>query len=151
MAHYCYVDDELPYKMAKANKTKGIIFSGKNKNMVVKTITCLKELEERRILELDDIVEFIVKEEVIEYEVWSRFLNLLNRPNNRIFEVLEIDDKHKLAEKIYGYIIIDGGYWPYSNHNDFPALTRLVKELYLIIGEKKMIYTKFTRFEIMEI
>ncbi|KKM04412.1 hypothetical protein LCGC14_1764530, partial [marine sediment metagenome] len=36
-------------------------------------------------------------------------------------------------------------------YEDFPALTRLVKELYLIIEEKEMTFTKFTRFEIMEI
>ncbi len=107
-------------------------------------ITCLKESKERRILQLDDIVEFTVKEQIIKYKVWQKFLNRLNKDNNEIFEILEID-KYKYKT--------NSGNWPDSKKNDFPALTRLVKELYLIIEEQHPIkvYTKFTRFEIMEI
>ena len=113
------------------------------------TITCLKELEEKRILELDDIVEFTIKGQKIEYKVWAKFLKTKGDNNNKIFRILEISDidKYKLAEKIYGYKTTKNQ-WPDSKNNDFSALTRLVKELYLII---EPIFTKFTRFEIMEI
>ncbi len=112
-------------------------------------ITCLKELEERGILQLSDIVEFTVNKEIIKYYVWLRFLNTKGN-NNKIFEILEIDDKYELAEKAYRYKATEHQ-WPESKDNDFPALTRLVKELYLIIEEKEIVFTKFTRFEIMEI
>ncbi len=114
----------------------------------IKTITNLKELGERKVLQLDDIVIFTIKKEILKYYVYSNFLNHDNH-NNRIFDILELNknDKNKLAEKIYGYKIY-GGDWPESKENDFPALTRLVKELYRIIEPT---YTKFTRFEIMEI
>ena len=116
------------------------------------TITCLKELEEKRILELDDIVEFTIKGQKIEYKVWAKFLKTKGDNNNKIFRILEISDidKYKLAEKIYGYKPTKDQ-WPESENNDFPALTRLVKELYLIIKKREPVYTKFTRFEIMDI
>ena len=115
-------------------------------------ITNLRELEEKLYLEEGDIVKFIVKEQIIEYRVLRRFLNHLDtycKHNNKIFEILEIDE-YKLATKAYKYKT-DTGYWPYSKHKDFPALTRLVKELYLIIEKREIKYTKFTRFEIMDI
>ncbi len=115
-------------------------------------ITCLKELEERRELQNNDIVKFTVKnKEIIEYNVWLSFLNTTDN-NNKIFKILEISDidKYKLAEKIYGYKPTKDQ-WPESENNDFPALTRLVKELYLIIKKREPVYTKFTRFEIMDI
>ena len=117
----------------------------------IKTITNLKELEERKELQLDDIVIFTIKKEILKYYVYSKFLNH-DVHNNRIFDILELNknDKDKLAEKIYGYEI-NSGDWPESKKNDFPALTRLVKELYLIIEKREKVYTKFTRFEIMEI
>ena len=118
-------------------------------------ITCLRELEEREVLEFNDIVEFTVKEKIIKYKVCTFFL--MNKkfemtPNNdEIFEILKID-KNKIAGKIYGHNRNKKqpiGLWPNSNHLDFPARTRLVKELYKII--KEINYTQFTRFEIMEI
>ena len=111
-------------------------------------ITCLKELEKRGTLQLEDIVEFTIKKEILKHDVRPWFLNLKDITNNEIFKVLNID-KYKLAKKAYGYRACGDGAWPESKTDDFPALTRLVKELYLII--EKPIYTKFTRFEIMEI
>ncbi len=116
------------------------------------TITCLKELEERGILEYDDIVEFTVNnKEILKYEVKDNYLHNKKKTydNDRIFEILNIH-KNKIAEKEYKYKPLDGA-WPISKDNDFLALTRLVKELYLIIEKQKPVYTKFTRFEIMEI
>ena len=115
------------------------------------TITCLKELEEKRILEFEDIVEFNFKKEKIRYRVSKA--HLLNDKgslyNDYIFEILKID-KNKIAQKTYNYKA-DIGCWPTSEIDDYPALTRLVKELYIIIEEREIIYTKFSRFEIMEI
>jgi len=122
------------------------------------TITSLKELEEKKILEYGDIVEFTVKKEIIKYKVccnhlwdkdWDKHKN-----NNRIFEILKINKK-KIIEEAYKYKPIK-----YSEHNryfseykidDYPAITKLIKELYTIIKEKEIKYNKFTRFEIMEI
>ena len=120
---------------------------------IMTTITNLKELEEREILQLGDYVEFITKEKIVKYIVQYDFLlnkeHKSNGKNEEIFNILEID-RYKLAEKKYGYTT-DHGFWPDSKQFDYSALTRLVKELYLIIEEKETVYTKFTRFEIMEI
>ena len=123
-------------------------------------INSLKELEERGCLELGDIVNFTVNEEIIGYKVKG----LSNRTylcshvtcgsNCIIFEVLELD-KLKIAERAYEYKIsffyIFEGAWPETRKDDFPTLTRLVKELYKIIEEKEIKYTKYNRFEIMDI
>ena len=119
-------------------------------------IACLKDLEERRKLEYEDIVKFTIKKQIIEYRVVHHYLfNTKNDPhkNDEIFKTLRID-KVELAEKAYKYKLTNAklwieGYWPQLKSHNFPALTRLVKELYLIIEEP--VYTKFTRFEIMEI
>ncbi|HUS50609.1 MAG TPA: hypothetical protein VMZ91_10620 [Candidatus Paceibacterota bacterium] len=118
-------------------------------------ITCLKELNERKYLEIDDIVKFTIKENTITYTVRSAFLKIFNGKNNdEIFRILDLD-KDKLAERIYGYkrsVDYPGAnYWPEIEMSDFPALTRLVRELYTIIEEKDKVYTKYNRFEIMDI
>ncbi len=113
----------------------------------------LKGLEDKKELQFDDIVEFTVKEKIIKYIV--KYDHLLNKDhkrgklNNEIFRILKID-KYKIAEKAYGYKQ-KYGMWPCSKNEDFPALTRLVAELYIIIEKRKIVFTKFTRFEIMEI
>ncbi len=124
------------------------------------TITCLKELEEKGELKEGDTVKFTIKKETIEYRVRGLYLDNLKSPgmseyNNEIFRILKID-KNKIAAKAYGEIIIDllstnSPYWPSTKEENFPALTRLVKELYRIIKEREPKYTKFTRFEIMDI
>jgi len=116
------------------------------------TITCLKELEEKGILELNDIVVFYFKEDIIEYIVKEDYLNCKFYKNDEIFEILKIN-KNKIAKKTYNYKtdIENKGFWPESKINDYLALTRLVKELYRIIEERKPKYTKYNRFEIMDI
>ena len=123
----------------------------------IKIITCLKELEEKRILEYNDIVEFTVKEKTLKYEVDITYLHyLINGKNDTIFRILEIN-KYKLTKKIYKYTdeYINSKFgeyrWPETEEQDYPALTKLVVELYRIIEERETKYTKFTRFEIMEI
>ncbi len=122
------------------------------------TITCLKELEEREKLDYEDIVKFTIKEKLLKYKVRGLFLQNLSKGNlnDEIFKILKID-KWEIAEKTYKYEPInkktrkDSTQWPETKSRDFSTLTRLVKELYLIIEEQKPVYTKFTRFEIMEI
>ncbi len=120
-------------------------------------ITNLKELEEKGILELKDNVIFIIKEKKIKYGVEGNYLySYSGIYNDKVFRILKID-KLKIAEKTYGYkpLNIDKLFcninWPETELNDFPALTRLAAEVYRIIEERKIKYTKFTRFEIMEI
>ena len=118
-------------------------------------ITCLKELNERKYLEIDDVVEFTINERIITYIVRNVYLNISNEENNdEVFRILDID-KDKMAEKMYGYkefkIYPRLNYWPEIRKDDYPALTRLVRELYIIIEEKEPKYTKYTRFEIMDI
>ncbi len=122
------------------------------------TITCLKELEEKKILEYHDIIEFTINNKILRYRVEITYLCYLkNGRNDEIFKILGID-KYILAENIYKYKPtnkeskpIPLRVWPETEYNDFLALTRLVKELYRIIEERESKFTKFTRFEIMEI
>ena len=122
------------------------------------TITNLKELEEKGTLEWADKIIFTVNEQIIEYKVYSFNLQkdrLSNGEidNDRIFKILNLDRK-EISEKTYGYESKDNsnnGWWPESNNDDYFALTRLVKELYKIIEERKPVYTKYNRFEIMDI
>ena len=119
-------------------------------------ITCLKELEEKGTLEFKDVVIFTVKEKEIEYNRQKNYLYTYNNYNDKIFRILEIN-KWEIAEKAYRYkpFNIDSSFsdvnWPESEVEDFSALTRLVEELYRIIEKKKPVFTKFTRFEIMDI
>ncbi len=123
------------------------------------TITCLKELKEKGELKYTDIVEFIVNKEILKYEVENSYLHYLkDGKNDEIFKILEID-KYILAKNIYKYKptikesepISFLRIWPETKDHDYPALTRLVKELYRIIEGQETVYTKFTRFEIMDI
>ncbi len=156
MVHYYYIVKRNDKGLIKENYCF-LFFSGKNKIMA--KITCLRELEEREELQLDDIVIFIVGSKKIQYSVDTFFLTNLSKTspsilnNDEIFKILKIN-KNKMAEKIYGHNRNKEqsiGLWPNSNHHDFSALTRLVAELYKIIEERKPVFTKFTRFEIMEI
>jgi len=123
-------------------------------------ITCLKELTKRKCLEYGDIIKFIINEEIIEYRVRSNWLGKVrykkDKHNDEIFRILDID-KFKMAEKEYGYkspninsLNADIN-WPETVREDYPALTRLVRELCIIIEERKPKYTKYNRFEIMDI
>ncbi len=125
------------------------------------TITCLKELNEKGCLGYHDTVIFTVKEQIIEYKITFRYL--LNQKNDlstndeifndEIFRILELD-KNKMAEKAYNckrnYNFKDN-FWPETKTENYPSLTRLVKELYIIIEEREPKYTKYNRFEIMDI
>ncbi len=118
-------------------------------------ITNLKELEERETLEEGDKVYFTVGEDIIEYEVYSCYLNS-SLGNDIVFESLGIKGK-ELAEKAYGYPLnrFGGhGLWPYYKDNDYISATRLVKELYKIIEEKyheKIDIPVYSRWELLDL
>ena len=121
----------------------------------IATITCLKELNKRRCLEFYDKVVFTTNEEEITYEVGDNYLNntgeVKSGKNDKIFRILKLK-KYEIAEKAYGYkVISDISDWPTSEHEDYPALTRLVRKLYTIIEKRDIKYTKYNRFEIMDI
>ena len=59
--------------------------------------------------------------------------------------------KKAYNDKNFHVNIIYSSHWPETKIDNFPALTRLVAELYRIIEERKSKFTKFTRFEIMDI
>ncbi len=83
----------------------------------------LKELEERKELQLGDFVYFTVEKEVLGHGVRGSFLCRIGKigvrdheGNDGIFRLLKLD-KYKLAEKAYGYKR-DGAYitsslWPF--------------------------------------
>ena len=119
-------------------------------------ITNLKELEGYKELKEGDVVIFTINEQIIRYTVNDQFLCIYEKDNDEIFRILDID-KNKIAGKAYEYKAsyrLDSHSdvnWPEPKENDFSALTRLVKELYLIIKEREIKYTKYNRFEIMDI
>ncbi len=124
-------------------------------------INNLKELEEYGELKIFDKVSFHINKDIIKYEVktliGSAYLcnnHGMGSSNCIIFDVLDID-KYETAERIYRYKALNASdinkVWPEARDGDFPALTKLVKELYLIIEEKEVKYTKYNRFEIMDI
>ncbi len=119
-------------------------------------ITCLKELEERRTLEYNDVVYFTVGEGTIRYTVDECFLRNLETSydNSSIFRLLKVD-KYKLSEKAYGYGVkreYKSYFWPDSKNSDYPALTRLVKELYMIIeGPEEDCIPILTRWELLDL
>ena len=121
---------------------------------LIMIIGSLKELEKYGQLELGDTVYFIVGEESVEYTVDSQFLRNANTryADSRVFILLEID-KYELAEKTYGYTLINNtGFWPYSKLDDYPALTRLVKEIYKIVEGPEEDYTPIlARWELLDI
>ncbi len=112
-------------------------------------ITCLKELEERGILQEKDIVEFIIKEQVIRYKVQNTHLHNLKSEitgyNDEIFNILKIN-KWEIAEKTYKYEPINKkthvapNQWPEVKWKNHPLFTRLVAELYRIIEKRTSIY-----------
>ena len=111
-----------------------------------------KYLRSRGILFFQADAIGLDKDNYVVYEVKNSFLCTYNNFNSLIFTVLDID-KYELTEKAYGYNL-EIGSWPVSEQDDYPALTRLVKELYTIIEkieEKEIKYTKYNRFEIMDI
>ena len=119
-------------------------------------INNLKQLEERGTLEYNDTVYFTVKEETVKYKVEPVWLGNIENTiqNDKIFKLLEIN-KYELAIEAYGHEFSPSdveGTWPESNREDYPALTRLVKELYLIIEKPEPKYEPINnRFEILDL
>ena len=116
-------------------------------------ITNLKELNKRKVLKSNDVVEFHLKDYMFKYRLGNNCLYIKSYSNDYIFEKLGLD-KRKLAEECYGYKPLRDGAWPIAIHSDYTALTRLVKKLYEIIEEKYPVevFEKIeSRFDILDI
>ncbi len=104
----------------------------------MKTITCLKELKERKELQYEDEVTFTIEEKILKYKTHPKLLYIIDNNfttyNSKVFDILEIDKtkKHEMAAKAYGYKS-KTGLWPETKTGDYAALTRLVKEIYIKI------------------
>jgi len=117
----------------------------------------LKELNKLgKNLKYNDHIYFEIYNKIIKYKVIYHPLVNLNGFNDEIFNVLEIRNKSKFAKKSYGYNSKNSKIyyhqWPKSKASDYPALTRLVKELYKLLENKKAEYKPiYSRFEILDL
>ena len=97
-----------------------------------------RTLEElgNNILSLNDTVYFYINGKQLKYYVKPDHLaNALKYNNEEIFSILDIK-KEDFCKSYYGYNPY-GGDWPTCRYDDFTALTRVVKALYLKIIDKK--------------
>ncbi len=60
----------------------------------------------------------------MEHYVTDSYLNNNDGSNDRIFDVLGIEDNDAFCSKYYGYLT-EGGYFPQSNEEDYIALTKV--------------------------
>ena len=115
----------------------------------------LKELNElNRDLVFGDYIYFSTKKGIIKYIIQDAYLNIPVGDNSRIFDVLNMNEgeRHKLAEKYYGYKINDDAAWPEYRNKDYKAAKRLIKAIYILLGEKDVVEDPIiSRFEILDI
>ncbi len=132
----------------------------------------LKELNELgRDLKILDSIYFTNRDEVIKYKVMGKYLSLpkweKGLPNGYIFqclcmanpEVFGMSNKEafELAEQSYGYPPYNtcADNWPAFKLDDFPALERLIREIYKMLGDNSLEINKeefiFSRFEILDL
>ena len=84
------------------------------------------------ILKEGDVIIFAFGNVHYNYRVHTKYLSSMDgRENYRIFSVLSLE-KYKFCSAHYGYPA-NSGNWPVANIRDFPALTRVVTELFKII------------------
>ena len=84
------------------------------------------------LLKHGDIVKFKVRDESFRYKVLRNHLeNIEDGSNHALFEALGMDseDKMTFCDDIYGYEAEYGGF-PECKHEDFEALTEVVKALH---------------------
>ena len=85
------------------------------------------------VLQDGDEVVFVVHELTLQYHVNSTYLSCRDGENDRVFDELGMgtDAKIAFAKEAYGYILpTSSGFWPYSEFEDYAALTRLCLALY---------------------
>ena len=88
-------------------------------------------------LNINDIVDFHINGKTLRYFVQSNHLSNMGRPDNaKIFSILGIS-KDDFCNFYYGYPNY-GGDWPVCRNEDYTALTRVVKALYLEIEKKEI-------------
>jgi hypothetical protein len=86
------------------------------------------------VLQEGDEVVFTVRGESASYSVRSNYLaHCIVGCNERVFDLLDMSwaEKDQFAEEAYGYSLPkQDGFWPYSEREDYAALTRLCLALY---------------------
>lgn len=123
----------------------------------------LKELEEVELLLKRDIVVFCFKlENGGKGEMTHRvgqsssgcFLDNIDSGNNaKLFTELDID-KIEFCTKSYGYPPEADGQWPYAKEHDYKAITRVVRDLYMLIEgvqEEVKEIEEVDRFSLMDL
>jgi hypothetical protein len=77
-----------------------------------------------------DMLHFRTPQGVIEGTVLRSFVAFYHVPNGEIFTRLGITDRYAFCEKAYGYKPGRGD-WPQYRDDDYRALTRLVRKLFI--------------------
>ncbi len=124
----------------------------------------LKELNKlNRTFKYGDEVFFTAKSDTIKYYIAHESLIIMGGSANNamIFDYLDLNvhDKYKLAERCYGYRLPDvrefASNWPGCKYNDNPALERLIREIYKILGDNSVKVNKeeliTNRFKILDL
>lgn len=107
-------------------------------------INNLKELNEVGILHIGDYIIFqaecindALHIDSLHYTVvdsnCGAYLDVDERCNNIIFTILN-ENSREFCKKAYGYTS-NGGYFPYTKKDDFIALTRVVRAIYVSLGD----------------
>lgn len=123
----------------------------------------LKELKEAKLLIKGDMVVFCFKKEngtkvemahKVSQGYSGCFLDNTDCGNNaKLFIELDIN-KIEFCEKSYGYVTEREGQWPYAKEHDYKAITRVVRDLYMLIegvSEKVEEIEEVDRFSLMDL
>lgn len=104
----------------------------------------------KELLKFNQNITFKVGKKVLEYEVTNRYLRRTEGDNSDIFMELNINDKNKFCEQIYGYSVQYGltelGF-PECGSGDYAALTRVYNALQELCDEHNGV-TKEITYEI---
>lgn len=73
-------------------------------------------------------VRITYEETVLDYICWPEYLNTSAHSNDKIFEIMGIEDRQEFCSRLYGYGA-GGGLWPEYHCDDYEALMRVLKEL----------------------
>lgn len=120
----------------------------------------LKELKEAEFLIKGDMVVFCFKKEngtkvemahKVSQGYSGCFLDNIDYGDNaKLFRVLDINEIG-FCEKSYGYSPERQGQWPYAKEHDYKAITRVVKDLYILIEGVPEKIEEVDRFSLMDL
>ena len=104
----------------------------------------------KELLKFNQNITFKVGDKVLKYESTGSYLRRKGGENSDIFVELNIDNKNKFCEQIYGYSVHRGltkyGF-PECNSGDYAALTRVYNALQELCDEHNGV-TKEITYEI---